>query len=230
MIETVDWNRVEADLDEFGHAVLPTLLNRAECQRLVGRYTHRGAFRSRVVMGRHGFGQGEYQYFARPLPEPVATLRAGIYPPLAAIANRWHAALNIDRRYPPTHQAYLAQCHATGQTRPTPLLLKYRPGDYNRLHQDLYGDQMFPLQLAVLLSEPNTEFAGGEFVLTEQRARMQSQATVVPLGLGDAVVFPVRVRPMAGVRGPVRVNVRHGVSRVRDGQRYALGVIFHDAA
>ena len=186
-------------------------------------------FRSRVVMGRHGFGRGEYQYFAYPLPDVVAGLREALYKPLAALANRWNATLGIEARYPATHAAYRARCHAAGQTRPTPLLLRYGEGDYNCLHQDLYGDEVFPLQVVVLLSAPGRDFTGGEFVLTEQRPRLQSRVEVVPLGQGDAVIFPVNQRPVQGARGPYRVTLRHGVSRVRAGRRHTLGIIFHDA-
>jgi hypothetical protein len=180
-------------------------------------------------MGRHGFGRGEYRYYAYPLPDLVATLRQGLYPPLAAIANRWNATLGEPVRYPPDHADYLARCHAAGQTRPTPLVLRYGEGDYNCLHQDLYGAEVFPLQVAVLLSEPGRDFTGGEFVLTEQRPRMQSRAEVAPLTQGDALIFPVHHRPVTGSRGPYRVNLRHGVSRLRSGRRHTLGVIFHDA-
>jgi len=180
-------------------------------------------------MERHGFGRGEYQYFAYPLPAPLQALRTDLYPPLAAIANRWQAALGLDVRFPDTHAAYLARCHAAGQLKPTPLLLRYRAGDYNCLHQDLYGELVFPLQVAVLLSQPDEDFEGGEFVLTEQRPRMQSRAEVVPLKQGDAVVFPVNQRPVNGTRGVYRVAMRHGVSRLRSGTRHTLGIIFHDA-
>lgn len=181
-------------------------------------------------MARHGYGQGEYRYFGYPLPEPVATLRRMLYPPLAAIANRWHAGLKIDARFPPDHAAFVARCHAAGQVKPTPLLLRCGAGDYNRLHQDLYGEHVFPLQVAVLLSCPGDDFSGGEFILTEQRPRMQSRAEVVPLAQGDAVVFPVRYRPIQGARGVSRATMRHGVSRLRAGHRHTLGIIFHDAA
>ena len=180
-------------------------------------------------MGRHGYGQGEYKYFGYPLPAVVESLRTSLYPPLAEIANRWNEALGIDLRYPPTHAAYLERCHKAGQAKPTPLLLKYAAGDYNRLHQDLYGEHVFPLQATVLLSEPGADFAGGEFVLTEQRARMQSRAEVVPLSRGDGVIFPVRYRPVKGARGFSRAAMRHGVSRLRSGERQTLGIIFHDA-
>jgi hypothetical protein len=227
---TPDWNRVAAELDMQGWAVLETLLTPSACRSLAGRYTDDRLFRSRVVMGRHGFGQGEYRYFDYPLPEPVAGLRTALYPHLAPIANRWNAAMNIETRYPATHNAFLDRCHAAGQSRPTPLLLQYGAGDYNCLHQDLYGEQVFPLQLTVLLSEPERDFSGGEFVLTEQRPRMQSRPHVVPLRQGDAVIFAVHQRPVQGTRGSYRVNLRHGVSRVRQGSRHTLGIIFHDAA
>jgi hypothetical protein len=197
---------------------------------LAGGYGNDALFRSRVVMERHGFGRGEYRYYAYPLPADLAQLRTGLYPPLARIANRWQAALGLDERYPLEHAQYLARCHAAGQARPTPLLLQYGPGDYNCLHQDLYGEHVFPLQVAVLLSRPDEDFSGGEFVLTEQRPRMQSRAEVVPLRQGDAVVFPVHTRPVNGTRGVYRVNMRHGVSRLRSGHRHTLGIIFHDAA
>jgi uncharacterized protein len=208
---------------------LARLLSENECAALAASYADDTLFRSRIVMARHGFGRGEYKYFADPLPELVAGLRAALYPPLAAIANRWNAALGLDARYPAEHGEFLARCHAAGQTKPTPLLLQYGEGDYNCLHQDLYGEHVFPLQVAFLLSEPGRDFTGGEFVLTEQRPRMQSRAEVVPLGRGDGVVFPVHHRPVEGSRGAYRVNLRHGVSRIRSGRRHTLGVIFHDA-
>ena len=224
-----DWPSVAQQLDSCGAAVLGGLLDPADCAALIALYDDPARFRSRVVMARHGFGRGEYQYFADPLPPLVAGLRAALYPPLAAIANRWAEALGETARFPGDHAAFRARCHAGGQTRPTPLLLRYGPGDYNCLHQDLYGAHVFPLQVAVLLSEPGADFSGGEFVLTEQRPRMQSRAEVVPLGRGDAVVFPVHHRPVQGTRGVYRVTMRHGVSRVRGGSRHTLGVIFHDA-
>ena len=224
-----DWREVGAALDLHGAAVLPALLDPADCAAAGRLYDDAGSFRKRVVMEGHGYGRGEYQYFAYPLPPLVAGLRAALYPPLAAIANRWAAALGETARFPAEHAAFLDRCHADGQTRPTPLLLRYGPGDYNRLHQDMYGAHVFPLQVVVLLSAPGTEFRGGEFVLTEQRARMQSRVEVVPLERGDAVLFPVRHRPVRGNRGDFRVSLRHGVSRLRAGRRHALGVIFHDA-
>jgi hypothetical protein len=229
-LDRLDWTSIGAALDDQGWAVLPSLLAPDACAGLAAAYERDEPFRSRVVMARHGFGQGEYRYFAYPLPLQVQALRQGLYPPLAAIANRWAAALGQARRFPAAHAELARACRAAGQARSTPLLLRYGPGDYNRLHQDLYGDLVFPLQLTVLLSRPGEDFTGGEFVLTEQRPRMQSRAEVVPLGLGDAVVFAVRERPIMGARGAYRAVMRHGVSQVRSGRRHALGVIFHDAA
>lgn len=225
-----DWAQVETELDGQGYALAGKLLDSGTCTALAARYDTDALFRSRVVMARHGYGRGEYRYFDYPLPEPVASLREALYPPLAAIANRWHAALKLDTRFPPEHAAFAAQCHAAGQSKPTPLLLRYAAGDYNRLHQDLYGAHVFPLQVAVLLSRPGDDFSGGEFILTEQRPRMQTRAEVVPLAQGDAVIFPVRHRPVQGARGAYRVAMRHGVSRLHTGHRITLGVIFHDAA
>jgi hypothetical protein len=222
------WALDAAALDAQGYAVIPSLLPPHECRALAALYDDAARFRSRVVMARHGFGEGEYKYFAYPLPEPVARLRAALYPALAAIANRWAAALGVDARFPPAHADYLARCHRAGQTRPTPLLLRYAAGDYNCLHQDLYGEHVFPLQATILLSARD-EFDGGEFVLVEQRPRRQSRAEVVPLEQGDAVVFPVRERPVQGTRGVYRTAMRHGVSRIRAGHRMTLGLIFHDA-
>ena len=229
-MRALDWRQIEDELNAHGCAVVPGLLDPAQCAALAAQYDDVSRFRSKVVMQRHGFGQGEYQYWAHPLPDVVAALRASLYSPLAAIANRWHAAMGIGTRFPSSHADFLARCHAAGQTRPTPLLLRYREGDYNCLHQDLYGEHVFPLQLAVLLSRPQDDFTGGEFVLTEQRPRMQSRAEVVPLAQGDAVVFPVALRPVNGTRGTYRVNMRHGVSRLRSGLRHTLGIIFHDAS
>ena len=226
---TIDWDAVEPELNASGCVVLPALLSPAECTAMAALYAQAEGFRSRVVMARHGYGRGEYRYFAYPLPPKVADLREQLYPPLNEIANRWQAAMGLATRFPATHAEFIARCHATGQTRPTPLLLQYGPGDYNCLHQDLYGEQVFPLQVAVLLSEPGRDFSGGEFVLTEQRPRMQSRPEVVPLQQGDAVVFAVNQRPVQGTRGTYRVAMRHGVSRLRSGQRHTLGVIFHDA-
>ena len=225
-----DWAQCGADLDAQGWAVLPGMLAPAECTALAGMYAQEARFRSRVVMARHGFGRGEYQYFAYPLPEPIASLRPALYAHLAPIANRWNATLGIDAHYPAGHAAFLARCHEAGQTRPTPLLLQYGPGDYNCLHQDLYGAHVFPLQVVLLLSEPGRDFEGGEFVLTEQRPRMQSRAAVVPLRQGDAAVFAVHHRPVQGARGVYRVMLRHGVSALRTGHRHTAGIIFHDAA
>ena len=228
-IAALDAAELTASLDASGYAVVPSLLAPAECATLAAHYDDSARFRSRVVMARHGYGQGEYQYFAYPLPPLVAALRAGLYPLLAPIANRWHEAMQMDVRFPPDHAAFLARCHRAGQQRPTPLLLRYRTSDYNRLHQDLYGEHVFPLQATVQLSRPATDFTGGEFVLVEQRARMQSRAEVVPLGQGDAVIFAVNQRPVTSARGFTRVAMRHGVSRLRSGARMTLGVIFHDA-
>lgn len=228
-LSQLDWMRVEQDLDASGCSRLQRLLDPAECEQLVAMYERDAAFRSRVVMSRHGFGRGEYKYFAYPLPTLVAELRANLYPHLVPIANRWNAQLRTDVAYPMQHEEFLARCHRANQMRPTPLLLKYEEGDYNCLHQDLYGENVFPLQVAILLSRPNEDFVGGEFVLTEQRPRMQSRVEVVPLEQGDAVVFAVQHRPVQGTRGTYRVNMRHGVSRIRSGMRHTLGVVFHDA-
>ena len=228
-VRGLDWERLSQGLDASGNAVVERLLTVAECQSLAALYEEAGRFRSRVVMGRHGFGQGEYQYFAYPLPEIVSGLRTAFYPQLAPIANRWNVQMRIDSVYPATHVEFLSRCREAGQDRPTPLLLQYQAGDYNCLHQDLYGEHVFPLQVAILLSQPGTDFVGGEFVMTEQRPRMQSRPEVVPLRQGDAVIFAVSHRPVQGTRGIYRVNLRHGVSRVRSGKRHTLGVIFHDA-
>ncbi|TGX54841.1 proline hydroxylase [Sphingomonas gei] len=230
MTQDIDWTCAAEALDTNGWAVLPKLLDPGTCMRTTDLYDTPEHFRSQVIMARHGFGRGEYRYFAYPLPDPVQALRTRLYPPLADIANRWHARMGLDRLFPATHAEWLAKCHAAGQTRPTPLLLRYGPGDYNCLHQDLYGDHVFPLQLAVLLSAPGRDFAGGEFVLTEQRPRMQSRAAVVPLTQGDAVIFAVNQRPVRGMKGEYRVTMRHGVSAVHIGRRHTLGIIFHDAA
>ncbi len=205
------------------------LLSPEECEALVDTYAVEESFRSRVVMARHGFGRGEYKYFAYPLPDVVASLRTSLYPRLSGVGNRWHETLGIDPRYPDNHSAFLDRCHRAGQRKPTPLMLQYGAGDYNCLHQDLYGEHVFPLQVTFLLSKPRQDFTGGEFVLTEQRPRMQSRAEVVPLDQGDGVIFPVHHRPVQGTRGAYRVNLRHGVSRVRSGHRHTLGIIFHDA-
>ncbi len=228
-IETLDWGAIAAALDRDGWAVLPGLLSDAECDEVAALYAREAGFRSHVHMARHGFGRGEYRYFAYPLPPLVAALRSGLYPSLAPIANRWHERMGMAVRFPADHAEFLARCHDAGQRRPTPLLLQYGAGDYNCLHQDLYGEHVFPLQVAVLLSVPADDFSGGEFVLTEQRPRMQSRAAVVPLTKGDAVVFAVNVRPVRGARGDYRVAMRHGVSEIRSGRRHTLGVIFHDA-
>ena len=228
-VDALDWPRIEEELDGWGSAVLGPLLSKDECRAIASLYADDARFRSRVVMSRHGFGRGEYKYFSYPLPDLVAKLRADFYPRLAPIANRWNELLNVDVRYPTQHSQFLKRCAEAGQTRPTPLLLQYAAGDYNCLHQDLYGEHVFPLQVAVLLSQPGEDFTGGEFVLTEQRPRMQSRAEVVPLRQGDAVIFAVHHRPVKGVRGMYRVNMRHGVSRLRSGHRHTLGVIFHDA-
>ena len=226
----IDWERLSADLDERGSAVIERLFSPRECRSLAALYEQDSLFRSRVVMARHGFGRGEYKYFGYPLPELVAAQRTALYPRLAEIANRWNAMMGIDARFPPQHNAYLKRCHAGGQRRATPLLLRYEQGDYNCLHQDLYGEHVFPLQLTILLSQPGSDFSGGEFVMTEQRPRRQSRAEVVPLRQGDAVIFAVNERPARGARGAYRVKLRHGVSRVRSGRRYTAGIIFHDAA
>jgi hypothetical protein len=221
---------LSAALDRDGYAVLPGLLAANDCRTLAALYDDREAFRSRVVMARHGFGQGEYKYLAYPLPPLVMKLREALYPRLAPIANRWQQQLGFKADFPDTLDGYLARCHAAGQTRPTPLILKYRPGDYNCLHQDLYGELVFPIQATVLLSRPGEDFTGGEFLLVEQRPRRQSKGEVVALWQGDAVLFPVNHRPVGGTRGYYRVTMRHGISRVRSGQRFTLGIIFHDAA
>jgi hypothetical protein len=228
-VAALDWPAMAAALDAHGCATTGTLLTGDECRSVAGTYAADEPFRSRVIMARHGFGRGEYKYFAYPLPTVVAELRTALYPRLAEIANRWNDALGIGLRYPPGHAAYIARCRKAGQSKPTPLLLQYGEGDYNCLHQDVYGELVFPLQVTVLLSRPGADFVGGEFVLTEQRPRMQSRAEVVPLAQGEAVIFPVRERPVKGSRGSYRVNMRHGVSRVRKGHRHTLGIIFHDA-
>lgn len=228
-LDGVDWAQVDNDLDAQGSAVIQGLLTPDQCRSMAALYAESAAFRSRVVMERHGFGRGEYKYFDHPLPALVAGLRESVYPQLVPIANRWNQAMGIDVRFPPQHAEFIARCHAAGQLRPTPLLLQYGPGDYNCLHQDLYGEHVFPLQLVLLLSEPDRDFTGGEFVLTEQRPRMQSRPMVLPLRQGDAAVIAVHQRPVQGTRGVYRVNLRHGVSQVRSGRRHTLGIIFHDA-
>lgn len=228
-VDSLDWPQITAELDSQGCAVLKGLLTPDQCRAVVALYPDDTHFRSRIVMGRHGFGRGEYKYFAYPLPDLIAQLRPALYARLQGVANRWNEAMGIDIRYPAQHAAFLKRCHEAGQARPTPLLLQYEAGDFNCLHQDLYGEHVFPLQVAILLSEPGRDFTGGEFVLTEQRPRMQSRAEVVPLAQGDAVAFAVHHRPVQGTRGTYRVNMRHGVSRLRSGHRHTLGVIFHDA-
>jgi uncharacterized protein len=228
-VAALDWAQADSELDAEGCAVLKGLLTPDECRALAALYPDDAHFRSRVVMGRHGFGRGEYKYFSYPLPDLIAALRPALYARLIGTANRWNEAMGIAINYPERHDAYLKRCHDAGQGKPTPLLLQYEQGDYNCLHQDLYGEHVFPLQVAFLLSEPGRDFEGGEFVLTEQRPRMQSRAEVVPLAQGDAVAFAVHHRPVAGTRGAYRVNMRHGVSRLRSGRRHTLGVIFHDA-
>jgi uncharacterized protein len=228
-VRSLDWTRIADELASRGCATTGSLLAGEECTSLARLYAEEAPFRSRVVMARHGFGRGEYKYFAYPLPVLVATLRTELYPPLAALANRWNESLGVDLRYPDAHAAYLVRCRKAGQAKPTPLLLQYGPDDYNCLHQDIYGEHVFPLQATFLLSEPGRDFTGGEFVLTEQRPRMQSRAEVVPLHRGEGVIFPVHHRPVQGARGVYRVNMRHGVSRLRSGRRHTLGVIFHDA-
>src|SRR3984957_19346336 len=228
-VNEFDWHRIARDLDQQGNAVIEQLLSQQECRALSGLYANNDVFRSRVVMARHGFGRGEYKYFRYPLPDLLSGLRTAVYPHLVPIANRWNEAMKIDVRYPCKHADFVECCHKAGQTRTTPLLLQYETGDYNCLHQDLYGEHVFPLQLAILLSDPVSEFTGGEFVMTEQRPRMQTRPMVVPLRQGDGVVFAVHNRPVQGTRGVYRVNLRHGVSRIRSGRRYTVGVIFHDA-
>lgn len=224
-----DWPKLSGELDNFGCAVMEKLLSPIECRDIAALYPEEGHFRSHIHMARHGFGKGEYRYFKYPLPHLLSGLRTALYPRLAEVANEWSRKMGVDLRYPTEHAALLKQCHEQGQTRPTPLLLQYVAGDFNCLHQDLYGDLAFPLQVAVLLSEPGKDFTGGEFVLTEQRPRMQSRAEVVPLRQGDAVAFAVHNRPVQGTKGHYRVNLRHGVSRVRSGMRHTVGIIFHDA-
>jgi hypothetical protein len=228
-LDRLDWAAIERELDAYGAAVAPSLLAPDVCRALAALYPDDDKFRATVVMARHGFGRGEYKYFAEPLPAVVGELRRDLYPRLAPIANRWNETMGAAVRYPAEHEAFRAACRAAGQTRPTPLMLRYRPGDYNCLHQDVYGALVFPLQVAILLSAPGRDFEGGEFVLTERRPRMQSRAEVVRLGQGDGVVFAVRERPVEGTRGSCRVALRHGVSRLKSGERFTLGIIFHDA-
>jgi uncharacterized protein len=228
-VEAIDWAQLSRDLDAQGNAIIKGLLTPGECHSLANLYSTDNLFRSHVVMARHGFGRGEYKYFSYPLPALISGLRTAIYPYLVPIANRWNVAMNLAVRYPLNHADFIERCHQAGQARPTPLLLQYGADDYNCLHQDLYGEHVFPLQLAILLSEPERDFTGGEFVMTEQRPRMQSRPMVVPLRQGDGIVFAVHNRPVKGSRGAYRVNLRHGVSRVRSGHRHTLGIIFHDA-
>jgi hypothetical protein len=228
-VAAVHWDNVSSELDVHGCAVIGPIFELDACVALAGLYALDAIFRSRVVMARHGFGRGEYQYFADPLPPLIAELRTALYRPLAEFANRWNEAMGVDVRYPREHAAFLKRCHEAGQEKPTPLLLRYGPGDYNCLHQDLYGEHVFPIQVAFLLDRPGIDFTGGEFVLTEQRPRMQSRAEVVPLRQGEGVIFPVHHRPVQGTRSIYRVNMRHGVSRLRSGSRHTLGIIFHDA-
>jgi hypothetical protein len=230
IVPGLDWDTITRDLDEFGVASTGQMLDEEDCHALRGLYSDDRHFRSRIVMQRHGFGAGEYKYFANPLPSKIDALRHAFYEKLAPVGNDWNRRMGLDRRYPETLDAFLAQCHADNQSRPTPLLLKYGPGDYNCLHQDVYGKHLFPIQLVILLSDPATEFEGGELVLTEQRPRMQSRAEVVPLRMGHGAFFAVNDRPKAGSRGDYRVKMRHGVSRVRSGERFTTGIIFHDAA
>ncbi len=229
-VDSIDWTDIANNLDSSGWAIVRGILSAPEAESVAALYSQPAGFRSTVVMARHGFGRGEYKYFSYPLPPLIAELREAMYPPLSSIANRWHELMGVDTRFPATHDAFIARCHEAGQRRPTPLLLQYGEGDYNALHQDLYGEHVFPLQAAFLLSEPGVDFSGGEFVLTEQRPRMQTRAEVVPLRKGDAVIFAVHHRPQRGAKGYYRVNMRHGVSRLRSGHRHTLGVIFHDAA
>ena len=228
-VKALEWKRISTELDAEGSAVIQNLISPAECAALAALYPYEKPFRSRIVMSRHGFGRGEYKYFRYRLPDLIAKLRAALYPPLAVVANRWNSAMGVDVRFPGQHAAFIRRCHAAGQRRPTPLLLQYGADDYNCLHQDLYGEHVFPLQVTILLSEPGRDFTGGEFVITEQRPRMQSRPVVIPLRQGDAVVFAVHHRPVQGTRGVYRVNLRHGVSRVRSGHRHTAGIIFHDA-
>jgi uncharacterized protein len=229
-IGALDWPTIERDLDAYGCAIAPKLILPEACRAFAALYPDDSRFRSRIVMAKHGFGRGEYKYFAYPLPDLIVALRRGFYSRLAPIADRWNEAMGVSVRYPAEHDAFLTRCREAGQTRPTPLLLRYGPGDYNCLHQDVYGEHLFPLQVAILLSEPGRDFDGGEFVLTEQRPRMQSRAEVVCLRQGDGVIFAVRERPVQGARGTYRVNLRHGVSRIKSGERFTLGIILHDAA
>jgi uncharacterized protein len=224
-----NWQAIEEDLNQYGFAIVKSVLNASQCQEVIANYSGESGYRKRVVMERHGFGKGEYKYYSYPLPSLIDRLRTGLYEQLAPIANRWNRVMKIAQQYPTSYKTYLKECHVVGQTLPTPLILKYVPDDYNCLHQDLYGENVFPLQMAVLLSEPDEDFEGGEFVITEQRPRMQSKVNVVHLHRGDAVIFAVHHKPVNGVKGVYRVNLRHGVSRVISGNRYTLGIILHDA-
>jgi hypothetical protein len=228
-VDTFDWRGIGKELDQQGNSVMEHLLSPKECREIAGLYPRDEIFRSRVVMGRHGFGRGEYKYFRYPLPDLLGELRTAVYPRLVPVANRWNETMGIDARYPEKHADFIERCHNAGQERPTPLLLQYGVDDYNCLHQDLYGEHVFPLQLAILLSDPGADFTGGEFIMTEQRPRMQSRPMVVPLRQGDGVVFAVHNRPVQGTRSTYRVNLRHGVSRIRSGRRHTVGIIFHDA-
>jgi hypothetical protein len=229
-VQSVDWKSTLDALDTNGWVLLPNLLSDSECDATSSLYGREDGFRSRVIMARHGFGRGEYRYFSYPLPPLIQHLRTSLYPHLAPMANRWHERMGIEQRFPTTLKEFLDRCHENGQLRPTPLLLQYAKGDYNCLHQDLYGEHVFPLQVAILLSDPDSDFEGGEFVLTEQRPRMQSRANVVPLKKGDGVLFAVNSRPVKGTKGDYKVKMRHGVSALRDGRRHTVGIIFHDAA
>ncbi len=228
-VRSIGWERVSQEVDAEGNAIIHGFLSADECRAIAGLYLKTGIFRSHIVMARHSFGRGEYKYFSYPLPRLIADLRTTVYPHLVPIANRWNQSMGIDVRYPEKHADFIDRCHHAGQVRPTPLLFRYEVDDYNCLHQDLYGEHVFPLQLAILLSEPGKDFTGGEFVMTEQRPRMQSRPIVVPLRQGDGVVFAVRNRPVQGNRGVYRVNLRHGISRIRSGHRHTVGIIFHDA-
>jgi hypothetical protein len=228
-VNALDWEAIAKDLDGYGCATIRSLITGHECDAIAALYSRDELFRNRIVMARHGFGRGEYKYFNYPLPDIIGSLRTGFYPHLVPVANRWNEAMRIEVRYPAEHAEFIQRCHDAGQLRPTPLMLQYGEGDYNCLHQDLYGEHVFPIQVAILLSEPSRDFTGGEFIMTEQRPRMQSRPEVVSLGKGDAVVFAVHNRPVQGARGTYRVNHRHGVSRLHSGRRHTVGVIFHDA-
>ena len=229
-LDALDWASLEQHLDQYGYAIVRSLLSAQTCERLSALYSQTEPFRSQVIMARHGFGRGEYKYFSYPLPTAIERLRTALYPRLVPLANRWYERMNVPVRFPATHSEFVQRCQAAGQLRPTPLLLQYGPQDYNCLHQDLYGELVFPLQVAILLSQPGEDFTGGEFVLTEQRPRMQSRPHVVALHKGDAVIFAVNQRPVSGTRGDYRVTMRHGVSRLHSGNRHTLGIIFHDAS